>query len=210
MANKSGIYLITNKVNGKRYIGSAVDIPSRWRVHTYHLRKGDHHSKHMQSAWNKYGADGFEFTVLEYCDVDQLLIIEQRYLDSVAPEYNTNKIAGSLIGYRFSDEQKSKMAKIHAGFRHTEESKQKMSGIWAGKPRGNYSEERRAKISASHKGKKPNENQLRGLEVGRLGKSEETRRKISEAQKGYQPTEATLEKLRQAWIRRKERTTNNA
>lgn len=206
----SGVYCITNKVNGKRYIGSAVDIALRWRVHTFHLRKNDHHSKRLQNAWNKYGPSCFDFAVLEYCEVDQLLAVEQRYLDCEQPEYNANKTAGNMLGFRFTEEQKHRMAEIHTGFRHTEESRQKMSEIWSGKPRGEYSQERRAKISEAHKGKQINENQVRGLAVGWFApKSEETRRKISEAQKGYQPTEETLEKLRQAWVRRKARAAIN-
>jgi hypothetical protein len=205
MNSRSGIYAIVNRTNGKRYIGSAVDIPSRWRVHTCHLNKGDHHSQHLQSAWNKYGRDNFDFIVLEKCNKEELLTIEQRYLDDYKPEYNTNPTAGNMLGFRFSEEYKARMSEVHTGFRHTEESKRKMSEIWSGKPRGEYSEDRKAKISEAHKGKQLTDNQVRGLEHGRGKKSEELKRKISEAQKGYKPTEGTLEKLRQAWVRRKER-----
>lgn len=209
MNKHPGVYAIVNRLNGKRYIGSAVDIPARWRVHVFHLRKGDHHSKHLQAAWNLYGREGFDFVVLERCDIENLIATEQKYLDELHPEYNTNPIAGNMLGFRFSEERKARMSAIHTGFRHTEESKRKMSEIWAGKPRGRHSEERRAKISAAHKGKKPSENQQRGLELGRGKKSEETKRKMSETQKGYKPSEETIEKLRQAWVRRKARAAAN-
>jgi group I intron endonuclease len=203
----SGIYAIVNKVNGHKYIGSAIDIPSRWRVHKHHLNKGSHHSSHLQSAWILYGQDNFDFVVLEYCD--DILPKEQIYLDTFSPEYNTNKTAGNMLGFRFSEESRKKASIIHTGFRHTEESKRKMSEYWKGKPRGKYSEERRSKISKAHIGKKINENQRRGLEYGRKAPSVETRKKLSDAQKGYQPTDETIAKLRAAWVRRKERMASN-
>ncbi|HLE92714.1 MAG TPA: GIY-YIG nuclease family protein [Anaerolineales bacterium] len=201
----SGIYAIVNTRNRHRYIGSAVDISGRWRQHTYKLRKGTHPSKHLQNAWNKYGAASFDFVILETVkDKNSLIPIEQGYLDRDFPEYNTNRRAGSMFGFRFSEEAKKLMSLIHSGFKHTEESKKKMSEIWAGRPRGKYTEERAAKISAAHKGKKINDNQKRGLAIGQYNpKSAETRKKISDAQKGYKPKKETIEKLKQAWIRRK-------
>ncbi len=192
----SGIYAIINKINNKRYIGSSVDIASRWRQHRYRLRKGTHPARHLLNAWNKYGEINFDFVVLEECPVDCLLAKEQEYLDACFPEYNTNKFANGMLGFRFSDESKQRMSLIHTGFRHTEESKKKMSQIWSGKPRGKYSKERCRKISESHKGKAINENQARALELGRKSPSVETRKKISESQKGYVPSKETIEKLK--------------
>ena len=37
MGNNSGIYEIVNLSNGHKYIGSAVNIPNRWREHKYQL-----------------------------------------------------------------------------------------------------------------------------------------------------------------------------
>jgi hypothetical protein len=154
-----------------------------------------------------YGKDCFEFIVLEVVDnVDELLQREQTYLDASFPEYNTNTLAGNVLGYRFSDEAKRRMAVIHSGFRHTEESKQKMSQIWSGKPRGKYSAERIAKLTAPNKGRAPNENQMRGLSIGwNRERTEEERKKSSDTQKGYVPTEETRHKLSVA--RRKRVTT---
>jgi group I intron endonuclease len=73
----TGIYQILNKVNGKSYVGSAVNIKKRWAVHRHTLRNNKN-SPHLQKAWNKYGEESFEFNVLEYVpNVEWLLEIEQ-------------------------------------------------------------------------------------------------------------------------------------
>ena len=59
LKNRSGIYLITNVVNGKKYVGSAKDMHYRLYSHVYLLRKNKEHNVHFQSAWNKYGEDVF-------------------------------------------------------------------------------------------------------------------------------------------------------
>ena len=65
---RSGIYAIVNTVNGKRYVGSAKRFRTRWNAHRAALNKGLHHSRHLQSAWNKYGAEAFVFTIIEFCE----------------------------------------------------------------------------------------------------------------------------------------------
>ena len=62
---KPVIYCIYNKINGKRYIGSAHRGRERWRSHRSLLRKNKHFSIHLQSSWNKYGEDNFEFQIIE-------------------------------------------------------------------------------------------------------------------------------------------------
>ena len=77
----SGIYEIVNTVNGKRYIGSSVNIKTRWSQHRVRLSSGDHHCPPLQRAWVKYGSDAFEFRVIERCGRDVLVSLEQSYLD---------------------------------------------------------------------------------------------------------------------------------
>ena len=106
----SGIYCIRNTRNDKRYVGSAVNIAARYRTHKYDLRRGKHHSPHLQNSWVKHGPDAFEFVVLEECAVDELIQREQRWMDSLSPEYNVLPNAGSNLGYRWSEEQKRAFA----------------------------------------------------------------------------------------------------
>jgi len=61
----SGIYRITNKLNNKRYIGSAIDLAARWRTHRFRLSNNNHHSIKLQRSWSKHGEDTFTFEVLE-------------------------------------------------------------------------------------------------------------------------------------------------
>ena len=86
----TGIYMIKNKIDGKKYYGSAKDIKIRWNRHKNDLNKNQHQNVKLQRAWNKYGSENFDFEILEECAYDDLLIIEQKYLDQ-NPEYNIGK-----------------------------------------------------------------------------------------------------------------------
>lgn len=102
-----GVYEIVNKVNGKRYVGSAVNLASRWRVHRHHLRQNKHHSIALQRAWNKYGEDSFDCLLIEKCNKEDLLATEQFHLDC-GYDYNSSPTATSSLGIRRSEETKKK------------------------------------------------------------------------------------------------------
>jgi len=59
-----GIYAIVNKLNGVVYIGQAINIRKRWASHNHYLARGNHRNCYLQRAWDKYGSENFEFTVL--------------------------------------------------------------------------------------------------------------------------------------------------
>jgi hypothetical protein len=77
----SGIYQIRCSQNGKIYVGSAVNLRARWDLHRRSLIMNQHFNPHLQAAWNLYGAESFEFSVLQYVEETQLLIIEQRWIE---------------------------------------------------------------------------------------------------------------------------------
>lgn len=93
-----GIYKIENKVNGKLYVGSSVDIYNRWCQHINGLDSKTHKNKHLISSWHKYGEDEFEFVVIEECGSENLIEREQYWMDTLKPEYNKTKIASSRLG----------------------------------------------------------------------------------------------------------------
>ena len=94
----SGIYEILNTTNGKRYIGSAVNLVTRWQLHRNGLLAGRHVNRHLQSAWNKYGEESFKFLPILTCAKSMLLFYEQQLLDKAKPEYNICPTAGSQLG----------------------------------------------------------------------------------------------------------------
>jgi|APSaa5957512622_1039677.scaffolds.fasta_scaffold01421_17 group I intron endonuclease len=83
---KAGVYNITHLASGKRYIGSSVDIPSRFRAHRRMLRKGKHQNVHLQRAWDKYGEAAFTFHPVESCFPESCRNVEQRHLDAANPD----------------------------------------------------------------------------------------------------------------------------
>ena len=115
---RSGIYGIINQARGHIYIGSSKHIAMRWASHRTLLRNGKHYSSRIQRAWNKYGGEQFQFVILAFCPEDDLITVEQQYIDALKPVYNMMK----TVGQRPSSDSKNK------GRRHSEEAKRKMRG----------------------------------------------------------------------------------
>lgn len=120
--DRSGIYQIVNTINGKRYIGSAVNIRCRWNEHRSDLRNGKHHSRVLLAAWTKYGEGAFKFSVLMFCGRSELILYEQMAMDCFKPEYNSVSTAGNTLGRKHSDETKAKIAAKATGRVRSRES----------------------------------------------------------------------------------------
>ncbi len=117
MKNKSGVYEILNTVNGKRYIGQAAKLGKRWIRHQYELGRRTHHSRHLQSAWNKYGSGAFEFRALLICapTKELLTLYEQACFNAYKPEYNIQPVANSPLGMKHTPETCAKLSARNKG-----------------------------------------------------------------------------------------------
>lgn len=116
--NRSGVYSIRNKLNGKRYIGSTVRFRSRWTTHLRELRRGIHSNLHLQSAWNKYGEEVFEFKFLMFCPGEECTRQEARLIQkykATDPKfgYNVCAVGSNRLGVKSSLVTRGKMSEAH-------------------------------------------------------------------------------------------------
>ena len=207
------IYMWTNKVNNKRYIGKCHDdVNKRKRMHLL-----GHGNKLLKRAFDKYGVENFTFEILHDGILDEFL---NDYEIAAIKKYNTNTCRPNGHGYNLTDggegiigfnrppvseETRQKMSEAHKGKTHSEETRKKLSEVRKGKKHGPPSEKTRLKISEAQKGKKISVETRRKLSethkanpsLGFKGKthSEETRRKLSEINKGKKLSTETKCKL---------------
>jgi len=199
------VYLTTNLINGKQYVGD-------------HTENGDKNylgsGKALKIAIKKYGKENFKKEILEYFDSrEKSHLAEEKYIklyNTMCPNgYNISPSGGNRSGSSLSESTKKILSEKlkgkpsnRKGSKHTEESKQKMSKSRKGlkpwntglkceyKQRPNmkgripwnkgktniYSEETKQKMSEHKKGKPSNR---KGVKL-----NEETKQKISESNKG--------------------------
>jgi group I intron endonuclease len=187
MQLNSGIYKITNIVTNDCYIGSALNLKKRKSKHFSDLKLNKHFATYLQNSYNKYGIENFQFEVLARCPKEYLLNLEQWFLDSLSPSFNTRKIAKNSLGVKYSEETKQKISKIHKGKKLSDETKSKISESNKGRV---FSEEHKLKLSESASKRKS-----RVL-------SEEVRKKISDKMKNRTFSEEHKNKLKQSALNR--------
>lgn len=60
-----GIFQVRNTANGKVLIGSTTDLPAMLNRQRAQLRLGGHPNPELQADWRAFGAEAFEFEVLD-------------------------------------------------------------------------------------------------------------------------------------------------
>lgn len=199
-ACRSGIYAIRCAPSGRVYVGSAVNIRNRWQHHRYDLARGKSNCTRLQSAWNKYGAEAFEFSVLEYVPaLTDLIAREQHWMDTLSAccrrrGLNVNPTAGSSLGAQVSARTRDKQRTASTGRRHTPETRAKLSAFQKGKP---ATPAVLAVLSASRNGRVPSPETRAKLSAALKGRplAAETRAKLCIARKGRTYTAETLAKM---------------
>lgn len=90
------IYQIHNIVNDKCYIGQTVHPEAREKRHFSNLRCQRHDNTHLQHAFNEYGEDSFEFSILEAFEFERQEEIDAKEIhwievkDTYKNGYNCN------------------------------------------------------------------------------------------------------------------------
>lgn len=121
METISGIYGIYCKPTKKWYIGSTYSIKKRWKEHHKCLRGGHHPNIYLQRAWNKYHKKQFKFKILETCDEENLLKLEETYIEkfesyNMEKGFNLQRYPTRFnFGYKFSIEGLKNLSDAHLG-----------------------------------------------------------------------------------------------
>lgn len=142
------IYLTTNIVNGKRYIGQhRTD-----SLDDYYFGGG----LILLRAIKKYGKENFTFKILHNCSSqDELNLMEDRYIiwyETTYPKgYNLRSGGADNYNHHESTKEKIREARKKQVIKHSDETKKKISESEKGKY---VSESTRLKISENNKGKK--------------------------------------------------------
>lgn len=168
--NSGEIYLITNKINNKQYIGqvysyyvnnSRYGINGRWSKHKSASKNKNWEKKcrALYTAIRKYGEDNFTCILIDVVDVKDLNDKEIFYIK----QYNTlspngyNLTEGGSNGIR-SQETREKMSKMWMGHVISDETKKKISESLTGEKNPNWGKKHKpetlAKMSEKQKGDK--------------------------------------------------------
>lgn len=191
--NKMIIYLITNIVNGKLYVGQTrAPLKVRWSQHVYAKNK----PTPLVKAIAKYGLENFEIKEIAKAssleELNAMEIQKIKELNSLVPNGYNIRLGGCRSAV--SEETRKKISESRIGPKHhfygkklSEEHRKKLSESRKGR---NMSEETKLKISMAHKGSKSH----------KWGKpqSEETKAKRSRALKGRVFSTEHLAKIKEA------------
>lgn len=158
----AGVYQIRNTGNGKVYVGSSADVKKRKSQHWSDLRRSRRYNSHLQSAWNKYGENSFEFETLITCHPAMCTWYEQQFLDQWKPEYNILPTAGSRLGAKHTDETRAKMSKIQKGRKTSEETKAKLRQANLGKKASAETRRKMSEALMGHKHSEESKAKMRG------------------------------------------------
>jgi group I intron endonuclease len=176
------IYLATNRVNGKPYVGKTEKtIETRWKWHLNSARKGSPNLIHR--ALRKYGDDAFSLQIVER-DVptkERLAELEAIWIvlmNSKVPNgYNMSDGGEGNAGFKFSAASRAKVSRAGLGRKHSAETKRKISQAHKGKI---VSMATRQKLSRAMKSKLQNDPEYRARMI-EWNHSQEHRDRISAA-----------------------------
>ena len=150
------VYIHTNKVTGKKYVGQTTqDNPAaRWKY-----GRGYKGSGKFWRAIQKYGWDNFSHEIISCSSLDEMNQKERAliaYYNTTDDRFGYNiELGGSGKG-KHSEETRKKLSESHKGLHHTEEWKSRMS--------------------AKRRGVKKSPEHVEAMSKARLGKPRPTKR----------------------------------
>lgn len=136
----AGIYLITNKETGQKYVGGSIDIENRINEHK---RAKNLNQQYIEKAINKYGWDKFNWQIITKLPADWKTIGQHEkywinfYNTFEDPKhYNLTEGGEGISGWKHTKEAKEKVSKANSGRIPSKETRDKMSESRKGEKNG--------------------------------------------------------------------------
>lgn len=83
------IYVITNLINQKQYVGKTTKtIEQRWKTHIADSKRNNIKNRPLYKAFAKYGIDNFIIQELEYCSAEEASNKEQYWINKLDTYHN--------------------------------------------------------------------------------------------------------------------------
>lgn len=198
--NANSIYLITNKINNKKYVGQTwKKISYRWQEHSTKEKS----CVKLNRAIKKYGKDNFSVELLAICSSQYIAdYLESYYIqeyNSIKAGYNIRE--GGSHG-KLSESTKSKISKALKGRTISPETIEKYRNR-------KQTQETKNKIGAKTKGQVLTDEHKNAITISNSNRiiSEETKQKHSKNNKDKIVSEETKLKMseaaKQRWINKK-------
>ena len=124
----SAIYIITNLVNNKKYVGQTSNV--RKRFSDYNGTKYLDQKTPIYRAIKKYGQDNFTFEVIQ-CPKLKLDMMEMEYISDLKTtdiKYGYNILKGANGATRL-DSVRKKLSVVHTGMKESNDTKRKKSNM---------------------------------------------------------------------------------
>ncbi len=200
------VYIITNKFNGKSYVGQTVRRPvERMRSHRYAAssKSGSRSDMVIARAIRTYGWESFSWHVIEICQSQELLDAAESYwiekLRTLSPNGYNIALGGRGRG-SVSEETRKKIGESSRGRIVGGSTRKKLSDLMKSRVR---SEETAKKIGMANLGRKASEQtkSRQSSAIKALGGSHmvewtpERREKLASARRGKLASKETKEKL---------------
>lgn len=127
---KYTIYLRTNIINGKQYVGQTSNI--KRRDYKFYNLKNFYANEYLTEERNKYGLENFKTEILEETDSrEKAWDLEEKYIkefDTKYPNgYNFSNGGPGTNGFKASEETRKKLSQKLSGLKRTNEFKKKVS-----------------------------------------------------------------------------------
>lgn len=110
------IYMVTNLIDGKRYIGITCRYLSQRKSKHFYSAEKENSQTYFHRAIRKYGREFFKFSVMKTClTYDEATSEEIRLIATLKPEYNQTLGGDGYLGWNPTKEHRQKISERMKG-----------------------------------------------------------------------------------------------